>query len=196
MKTFLLILSSLFSLAVLGQTNTRIYQGNEFYRNAQYDLAEREYREALGSGNNTNARYNLANALYRQKKYDEAIRHFSEMGAKGSDNRLRASSWYNAGVAHTKLKDWPAAIEAFKHSLRLDPGDQQARENLQKALLELKKQQQQQKKKEQEQQKNPSKMSRREAEQRLKLLQEREKQLQQRLQNRSRQTGSGQAKDW
>lgn len=196
MKILFFLLLFLSGFAGMAQTNTRIYQGNGFYRNEQYDLAEREYRAALDNGNDPGARFNLANALYRQKKYDEAIRHFSEMGAKGSDTRLRSSSWYNAGVAHTKLKDWPAAVEAFKHSLRLDPDDQQARENLQKALLELKKQQQQQKKKEQEQQKNPSKMSRREAEQRLKLLQEREKQLQQRLQNRSRQSGSGQAKDW
>jgi Ca-activated chloride channel family protein len=193
MKIFLLLITIL-ALATGASGQAAVFQGNEFYRNEQYGLAEEQYRKAYDNDpTDVNARFNLANALYKQKKYAEAIRHFNEMGAQGKDKEFRASSFYNAGVAHTHLKDWKAAVEAFRHALRLSPEDQQARENLQKAMAELKKQQDQQKK--QQNQKNESRMSRREAEQQLKKLQEKEKQIQQRLQNKG-QSGKSQGKDW
>ena len=87
------------------------------------------------------------------------------------------------------FKNLEASIESYKKALRIDPTDQQARENLQKALLEQKKQQQQQ-----QQQKPQSSMSQNEAERKLRQLQQRERELQQRM--RSRKQGAGQAQDW
>ena len=86
-----------------------------------------------------------------------------------------------------------AAVAEYEQALRLNPDDKEARENLQKALSELKKQQEEQQK---QQQKSQSNMSQREAEQKLKLLQEKEKELQQRLQNQNKQKGGNQSKDW
>ena len=88
---------------------------------------------------------------------------------------------------------WNRALNPTKKALRLNPDDKEARENLQKALSELKKQQEEQQK---QQQKSQSNMSQREAEQKLKLLQEKEKELQQRLQNQNKQKGGNQSKDW
>jgi Ca-activated chloride channel family protein len=85
--------------------------------------------------------------------------------------------------------------------LRLNPNDHEARENLQKALLELKKKnppkKQDDKKKQQQQQKQPPKpkISPREAQQQLKLLEQKEKEVQERLQKNSK-TGASQPKDW
>ena len=93
------------------------------------------------------------------------------------------------------------SIDFYKKALRINPDDSQARENLQKALLELKKKEPPKKKddkkknQDQQQQKQPqSKLSRKEAEQRLKLLEQKEKEVQQRLQKA--QSGGGQKKDW
>ena len=82
-----------------------------------------------------------------------------------------------------------------------------ARENLQKALLELKKKPPPPKKEEKKDQKKQdpkqqpkkqpqSKMSPKEAEQRLKLLSQKEKEVQQRMQQAKSRTGGGQPKDW
>src|SRR5439155_425595 len=71
---------------------------------------------------------------------------------------------------------------------------------LQNSLLELKKKnppkkQEEKKKKEEQKQQPKPKISPREAEQQLKLLEQKEKQVQERLQKNSR-TGNSQPKDW
>ena len=92
-------------------------------------------------------------------------------------------SWYNQGVAFTKQKNLEEGIESYKKSLRLNPNDQEARENLQKAILELKKRMEQQ-----NQSKRPQpKMSEKETEQKLKDLQNKEKMVMDSLQKKRKQ---------
>jgi Ca-activated chloride channel family protein len=93
------------------------------------------------------------------------------------------------------------SIEAYKNALRRNPDDKEARENLQKALLELKKKTpppppppKKENKKNQQKQKEQPQMNQKEAEQRLKLLDEKEKEIQQRMQNAK--SGAAQQKDW
>jgi Ca-activated chloride channel family protein len=192
-----LILALPFCLACRAQAqtiNSYISKGNDFYKQTQFSLAEAEYRKALqASPENTTAQYNLANALQKQKKYDEAIQVLEKLYGSANEKMLKSAGAYNQGVAYTKQKSLEASIEAYKKALRLNPEDKEARENLQKALSELKKQQNDQ---QQQQQKSKSNMSQREAEQKLNLLQEKEKELQQRLQNQNRQKGGKQSKDW
>lgn len=52
-------------------------------------------------------------------------------------------------------KKLPECIDAYKNALKLDPQDDDAGENLQKALQQLKQQQEQQQKKDNKQQKKP-----------------------------------------
>ncbi len=52
----------------------------------------------------------------------------------GSD--LAADAWYNLGNAHLDANDAAAAIEAYKQALRVDPGHQDAKFNLEWALLQ------------------------------------------------------------
>jgi Tetratricopeptide repeat len=92
-------------------------------------------------------------------------------------------------VAYTKMKDLDASIESYKKSLRLNPNDQEARENLEKALLQKKNQQQQS-----QQKQSQSNMSQKEAQQKLDMLNQKEKKLHQ---NKDKeQQGSAQAQDW
>jgi len=175
------------------QVNAIISKGNKYYAASQFELAEKAYREALrAEPANATARYNLANALHQQKKWDEALAILETLVGEGEDS-LRSAAYYNQGVTHTKQKNLEASIESYKNALRIDPTDQQARENLQKALSELKKQQQQQ---QQDQKQNKSSMNQNEAEQKLKLLQEKERKLQERLHKQSKEKGGSQSRDW
>ena len=195
MKQVFVFVALVISVAAHTQTvNSHISQGNQYYKQTQFDLAEKEYRKALQKepGNST-AQYNLANTLQKQKKYEEAARLLEKLYATAPNNNLKSAVAYNQGVAYTKQKSLEPSIESYKKALRLNPDDKEARENLQKALSELKKQQEEQQK---QQQKSQSNMSQREAEQKLKLLQEKEKELQQRLQNQNKQKGGNQSKDW
>jgi Ca-activated chloride channel homolog len=172
-------------------------EGNDYYKLGQYDMAERHFRASLEKDpTNTTARYNLANALYHQRKFDEAVAVLNEnVQQPNIGPQLKSASYYNKGVVYTKQKDLPNSIEAYKAALRIDPDDRQARENLQKALIELRQQQQQQRRNQQERERNQSRMSQKEAERQLQRLQQKEQKAQERLQGRGQQ-GNSMPKDW
>ena len=195
MKAVFFLLLLLFTASAFSQkAEDAINKGNEYYRQSQFDLAERQYRLALKTDpNNQVAQHNLAIALYRQKKNDEAKDVLKDISTNGKGKYVRSSAYYNAGVIATKEKDLEGSIEAYKNALRLTPDDKEARDNLQKALLELK-QRQQQRQKEQQQNQSQSNMSQKEAERKLNDLQEKEKKIQERMQNQ--QGGTPQPKDW
>jgi Ca-activated chloride channel homolog len=193
MKGILTIL--FFSITILDvaaqSANSYILKGNALYEESKFDQAEIQYRMALEADpKNITAKYNLANALQKQNKYNEALTLLEQVTAATTDKKLKASAYYNHGVAHTKLKNLESSIESYKNALRNNPDDKEARENLQKALRELKKNQSQ------SQSQSQSKMSQKEAEQKLKQLQQKEKELQQRMQNKNKEGSGSQAEDW
>jgi len=191
MKLLLLILTMIASLFVFSQNATEsIVKGNKFYQQSQFDLAEAQYRKALEyEPDNEKAKYNLANALQRQSKYDEAAKLLADVAESSKDNSIKSAAWYNQGVAYTKMKNLDSSIESYKKALRLNPADQEARENLEKALLQKKNQQSSS-----QQKKSQSSMSQKEAQQKLDMLNQKERQLHQKKDKE--QQGGGQAQDW
>jgi len=175
-----------------------IAKGNEYYKQQQYDQAIDEYDRALQiNPNNSIAKFNMANALYMQGKRTEAMRVYTDVTNTARENSFRSANYYNKGVVYTRQKKLEESIEEYKQSLRLNPDDQQARENLQKALLELKKQNQQQQNQQQKnQQQSSSRMNQRQADQKLKELGEKEKETQEKVQQSKNKSTGGSGKDW
>lgn len=168
-------------------------QGNKYYRESQFELAERQYRTALREDSASYLlQHNLANALYRQRKFGEAASVLQNARAGLDNNELKGRSFYNEGVIYSKQKDLEKSIDAYKHALRNNPADEDARENLQKALGELKRQQKE--RQNQQQQQKSSKLSAPEAQRQLERLQKKEQEIQKRLQNKGQ--GSSMPKDW
>lgn len=184
------------------ESDRLIQKGNDLYKQQQYQQAEQIYADVLATDpNNTTAKFNQANALYKQNKAEEAIKVLNDLAFKSNDQSVKAKAYYNKGAILSGQKKLEESIDAYKDALRQDPADKDARENLQKALLELKKKnppkKEDNKKQPQKQQQKPQpKMSQKEAEQRLKLLEQKEKQVQQRLQKEKSKQGGGQGKDW
>lgn len=177
--------------AVAQSVAGEISRANELYKVSQFAQAEAIYRQVLTKEpNNTIAAYNLANALQKQQKYDEAAQMLERIAPAAQPDK-KAAIFYNQGVAFTKQKELEKSIEAYKNALRNDPADQQARENLQKALRELKQKQEENK----QSSGGGGGMNQKQADQKLKMLEEKERQLQQRLQNQKGQGGGGN-KDW
>jgi tetratricopeptide (TPR) repeat protein len=202
----LLIVVAAFQFELQAQTvNQDIQKGNDLYRQKQYEPAASVYDEALAKDPaNATAKFNRANTAYRLSKQTEAIKAYDELSESEKEADKKSKAYYNKGVILSSQKRLEESIEAYKNALRQNPDDTEARENLQKALLELKKKtpppkkeddkkkKQQQNKKQQEQ----PKMNQKDAEQKLKLLQQKEKELQQRLQKEKSKTGGGGKKDW
>ena len=208
MKKLLVILIAFVPLSLIAQSapeDKTIQAGNDFYIQKQFAKAAEQYGKALQTNPaNTTAKFNQGNALFRQDKKVEASILFNELATTSTDTKLKSGSFYNKGVILSQQKNLEESIEAYKNALRNNPEDKNARENLQKALLELKKknaekkkdQEQPKKNKEQQKKQQQSKMNPKEAEQRLKLLQQKEKEVQQRVQKEKTKTGGSQPKDW
>jgi tetratricopeptide (TPR) repeat protein len=194
----LLLLASISIISFAQDANGLIADGNDFYRKQQWVKAELQYKKALEvSPANREAKYNLANTLLKQNRNAEAEKLLTELNNEQNDPAFRSKVNYNNGVKLTTEKKLEESIEAYKQALRLNPADQEARENLQKALLELKKKQssnQQQQKQKQEQKPKP-KISPQQADQQLKKLEQKEKEVNQRFQKNKAGAGS-QPKDW
>ena len=191
MKVLFIITLNFCFYTVIGQNETPfIVRGNELYKQQQYDKAAEEYKKATEQNSKSaEAQYNLGNALSKMKKQEEAVKAFESATDKTNDKSFKSKAGYNKGVMYSKEKKLTESIEAYKFALRLNPDDNEARENLQKALNELKKQQppkqdkqnknQQNQKKDNKPQKNKSNLNPKQAEQMLNALRQEEKKLQQ-----------------
>lgn len=121
------------------------WEGNRLYDEAHYDEAEIFYRKALEENAvMPEGQFNLGNTSFHQKRYDEAASRFAELGARGDlPAATRAAAFYNQGNALFEGGDYGKAVEAYKQSLRLRPGDENTKYNLSMAQTMLKKQQEQ-----------------------------------------------------
>jgi Ca-activated chloride channel family protein len=204
------------SLQVAGQqSDALVRKGNRLYKQKQLARSQKAYEEAVHAApGDATANYNLGDVLFRQNNFDSAAKSFGAGADNSRDSSSRENSLYNKGVALVKGQKLKESIDAWEKALKINPSDQETRENLQKALLEFKRQQQQQqqdqkKKQDQQQQKKqdqkdqqqqpqpqPSKLTRQQAEQLLKSLQERENELQKKMNQNKTRSSNQPDKDW
>jgi len=198
-----MILLLLFYGALFAQkANNDIEKGNEAYKKGDFKTAVENYKNALRrEPENNTARFNLANALQRENETQQAKKKYDEVIASADINSLKSESNYNKALAFVKEKNLQNAVTFFEESLKENPSDDDARENLQKAMNDLKKQQQQnqpqnQKQKPQQnpkQQKQPP-VNKDMMEQKFNELRNQENQLQKKLQSKNSTTQP--EKDW
>ncbi len=191
---------------------TIIKEGNDAYKNSNYPSAIGSYEKVLqNSPENATAQYNLGNALYRNKQTDEAVAAYDKAVNQLSDPVEKSNAYHNKGVVLQNNKKIPECIEAYKEALRLDPNNEDARQNLQKALQQQKEQEQKDKqdkkdkkdekpddKKNKDEQPKPqqSKLTKNDAEEKLKALMQKEKNLQDKLRKVNAASPDKPEKDW
>jgi Ca-activated chloride channel homolog len=138
-----------------------VEKGNRLYREGRYAEAVEAYRAALRAGDDSpQLQYNLGTALLRLGRYAEAEEHLR--GALDAvEPELRYRSFYNLGNRFlSSARSEPdlqsqgdmlqGAVDAYKRSLRLQPGDVDAKWNLEMALRDQEQNQQQQQQQDQE----------------------------------------------
>jgi tetratricopeptide (TPR) repeat protein len=196
-------------------------KGNELYNKNDFENAATEYQKITNTKpSNTTAQFNLGNALYKNSKTDAALNAYDNVITSTVNNTEKSKAYYNKGVVLHNNKKLIEAIEAYKNALKLNPADDDARQNLQQALIQQKQQKEKeqkknkekkkpkedQNKKEQEkpkdEQKNdlpkpqPSKITKKDAEEKLKALLQQEKNLQDKLRKVNIATPNKPEKDW
>jgi Ca-activated chloride channel family protein len=119
----------------------------------------------------------------------------------------KSNAWYNKGVVLHNDKKLPECIAAYKNALKLDPNNEDARQNLQKALQQQKEEEKkdnQDKDQDKKENKNensepkpkPSRITKKDAEEKLKALMQKEKNLQDKLHKVNEAGGNKPEKDW
>lgn len=201
--------------------NVSIKKGNRLYKEQKFDDSKKAYQKALEqSPDNASANYNMGNANFRKNSFDDAAKSYDAAAKNATDNGTKERSLYNKGVASIKQQKLEESIDAWKDALKLDPADEEARDNLIKALRELKNKQQQQqqkkddkkkddkkqdnkdqKKQDQDQQQQPpqpqkSRLTKQQVEQLLKALQQKEKDVQDKMNQNKVRSLSQPDKDW
>jgi len=194
-----------FAASFAQKSNNLVQKGNELYKKGEYKNALTEYEKALQADQKNNAaQFNAGNALQKEQNFPDAAKSFQSVLESGNDPSLQAKAGYNKGVAEVKQKQLQEAVNSFKQSLRLDATDNETRENLQKALNELKKQNDKkddpkkddQKKQDQKppEPKPKNEMNKQQAENLLNQLRQEEKHLQELQKQKIKQTKPD--KDW
>lgn len=154
-------------------------KGNADYEKEEYQAAEENYRRALatapGAKTAPKSTYNLGASIYQQSeeltgdqatgRFEEAAKQFETAAGFMAGTPQQADSWYNAGNAHLKramsqqkpeeqMESLQKSIESYKRTLRQNPRDLDAKNNLAIAQQKLKKLQQEQQQNQQNQQDN------------------------------------------
>ncbi|HEY4109795.1 VWA domain-containing protein [Puia sp.] len=221
-RTTLLVLGILIAAlpAAAQAGNAQLRSGNRFYKKKQIDQSLRQYQSAVQQApDNPTANYNLGNAQFRKNNYDEAT-HSYDATVKNSanDKAMQERGYYNKGVAMIKQKKLQESIDAWKQALKLDATDADARENLERALIQQKQQQKQQQKNQQDQKKDqkdkkddkkdqdqqqqqqpkpqPSRLNKQQVEQLLKALEQKENDLQNKMKQNKVKAPNQPEKDW
>ena len=189
-----------------------IKEGNEEYKKANYPGAATAYNKVVQKNpENVTAQYNLGNALYKADKKAEAVTAYDKSISKLEKPTEKSNAYFNKGVVLQNDKKLPECIDAYKNALKLDPSNEDARHNLQIALKQQKEQQQKDQKDKQDQQQDkkdkekeqqqkpkpqPSKMNKKDAEEKLKALLQKEKNLQDKLHKVNANAPNKPEKDW
>ena len=211
MKKHIILIAPLLIIVLYGfsqQEQPVLRKANQLYKQKEFDKSLPEFQKAVQiNPENPVAQYNFGNVLYRKQSYAEAELAYSIAVQKSSEKSRKENAFYNKGVALSRQKKLEESIAAYKEALKLDPSDEAARLNLQKALLELKKktdsenskspkkQEQKQQQKQQPKQ-NQSKLNKKQVEQLLKALRQREQEVQQKMQQNKTRSTTNPEKDW
>jgi Ca-activated chloride channel family protein len=123
---------------------TEVREGNRLYQEGRFEDAHEKYLEALRAAPGSPVvRFNDGNALYQTDEFQRAVEAYQE-AIEAGDPALESQAWYNAGNAFFRQQQLAEAIEAYKQALRADPGDVDAKHNLELALEQMEQQQQNQ----------------------------------------------------
>jgi Ca-activated chloride channel homolog len=140
----------LMSLLSAGFGPGDLERGNRLYREGRYADAVEAYRRALSGGESSaELHYNMGTALLRLGRFDEAEENLRR-ALVGVEPELRRRSFYNLGNRFLEAARanggagaeplLESAVEAYKRALRLRPGDDDAKWNLELALREQERQ--------------------------------------------------------
>ncbi len=140
-----------FGFDLVESDDPTVAEANKKFRQQKYEDALELYNKAAEEhGPGPILHFNRGATLERLGKHKEAMEEYLK-GLSGADDELKARNYYNMGntlMAQQKVRE---AIDSYKRSLRLKPGDEDAVFNLELAQYLLKKAEEEAKKRQEQQ---------------------------------------------
>lgn len=180
-------------------------RGNELCREGKFDDARQAYFSAQAeSPGSPEPAYNTGNAHCYEGNYDEALKAYDRARdlagrLKGRDGKkVKSAIDYNAGWALFRAGRTDEAIEAFRNVLRRDPGDEDAKFNLEWIKAEKRARQKPGQGERKPGQAEPQgELSKEDAERVLEMMRDQERKLREALRQREQKENSSKGgKDW
>ena len=139
--------------------------GHGPYLNGDYISALESYQDAqVSAPDSGEPYYNSGNALYRTAAYEEALQSYDE-SLRHAGGELRSRGFFNRGNTAFQQEQYPEAVEAYKEVLRMNPDDEDAKHNLELALLQIPPEDEQQQEEQQDEQQDEEEQDEEEDEQ-------------------------------
>jgi Ca-activated chloride channel family protein len=148
-------------LFLLANVSFAAAPGLEAYRQNKFSEAYQEFEKTLKEHPQTHAsdkiEFDAGAAAYKMKDFGKALNSFSQAllspdaGLQGKSHYNLGNTLYQRGDAQKKddekLKDWTNALEHYEQSLKIEPENKEAKENLEyvkRKIEELKQKREQQ----------------------------------------------------
>jgi Ca-activated chloride channel family protein len=119
-------------------------EAHKFYTEKDYENAAKTFSELeKEEPDNPEVTYNRAVSQYRNGDFQGAAEGFGR-SAGSKDKALQEKSWYNLGNSLSYMQKFKEAVDAYENTLKLNPDNVKAKENLElvKKLLEQQKEEQ------------------------------------------------------
>ena len=123
---------------------SQVEEANRLYAEGRYAEAHEMYLEALRENPGSPLiRFNEGNALYQSQEFNRAFEAYQD-AIEAGDTALAQGAWYNLGNSLFRQQQLDASLEAYKQALRINPGDSDAKHNLERVLEQMEEQEDQQ----------------------------------------------------
>jgi Ca-activated chloride channel family protein len=121
-------------------------EGIKAYKAGKYDKALKHFEDAeVVAPDNLKVRFDASSARYHTKDYKDSAKGFAGVASKTDDRTLKEKAFYNLGNVAYRNKDLKGSSDFYRKALALNPGDREAKENLEFVLKELEKEKKQSK---------------------------------------------------
>ena len=132
-----------------------VRKGNRQFKREQFEKSVDSYQRALQHDSTSfEAKYDLASALYRTERYDKAEKTLLSIVSDTTRTELeRGEVAYNLGNTQFAQQKYKEALSSYRHAMRCNPNDEDAKFNyaFTKRLIQQQEQQQQQQNQDQNQ---------------------------------------------
>jgi Ca-activated chloride channel homolog len=134
-------LAALLSVAWLDPYKDAVSSGNDEYDAKKYNNAKRYYEKAEkyapGESDKKKLSFNTGDADYMLESYDNALTGFQE-AVQSEDKDVQKKAFLNAGNAYLKMGKYREAVNSYVNALKIDPGYDKAKKNIEYLLRKMK----------------------------------------------------------